>query len=70
MASYTVNSQIRIPIGLYQYIQAESDRMGVSQNAVMLMLMDMGRSLKEAPITRQVEERQGRDLLHTLQQRP
>jgi len=57
MASVTVNSQIRIPIDLYQYIQTESDRMGISQNAVMLMLMDMGRSLKEAPITRQVEER-------------
>lgn len=57
MASVTVNSQIRVPLDLYQYIQTESDRMGISQNAVMLMLMDMGRSLKEAPITRQVEER-------------
>lgn len=70
MTSYTVNSQIRIPFGLYQYIQAESDRMGVSQNAVMLMLMDMGRSLKEAPITRQLEELQAHDQLHTSRQRP
>ena len=57
MASVTVNSQIRIPLDLYQYIQTESERMGISQNAVMLMLMDMGRSLKEALITRHVEER-------------
>ena len=66
----TVATQIRIPAELFDYIRGESKRIGISQNAVMLFLMDMGRKLVEAPITRKVDEELGRDPLRTLQQRP
>lgn len=66
----TVATQIRIPAELFDYIRGESKRIGISQNAVMLFLMDMGRKLVEAPITRKVDEEFGLDPLRTLQQRP
>lgn len=65
----TIATQIRIPAELFDYIRNESRRVGVSQNAVMLFLMDMGRKLVEAPITRKVDEELGRDPLRTSQQR-
>ena len=65
MDNETVATQIRLPAELFDYIRGESKRTGVSQNGIMLILMDMGRKLMEAPITRKVDEEPGRDPLHT-----
>ena len=57
MANEMVATQIRLPAELFDYIREESKRTGVSMNGVMLFLMDMGRKLMEAPITRTVDEK-------------
>lgn len=70
MDNETVATQIRLPAELFDYIRGESKRTGVSQNAVMLFLMDMGRKLLEAPITRKVDEEPDRDPLRISLQQP
>lgn len=47
----TYSTQIRLPSELTEYIQNEAARLGVSQNAIMIMLMDMGRKVWDASIT-------------------
>ena len=42
------STQIRIPLPLAGYIEAEAERLGVSLNSVMLILMDDGKRLREA----------------------
>lgn len=70
MAKETLTTQIRLPADLFDYIRSEANRTGVSQNGIMLILMDIGRKLAEAPITRKADEEPARDPLHTSQQRP
>jgi hypothetical protein len=43
----TINTQIRIPPDLYGYVQSNSERLCVSQNAFMMILMDLGRKAYE-----------------------
>jgi|GEM_PF-6692062 len=45
-----VATQIRLAEDLYLYIKAESERLGISMNAVMNQLMDDGRRLRNAEI--------------------
>jgi len=42
MANETVNTQIRLPAGLHQYIQKEASRMGIANNAFLIMLCELG----------------------------
>ena len=53
-----VATQIRLAPEVYDYLRAESGRMGISLNALMNMLIDDGRRLKEARITLHPQEPQ------------
>lgn len=44
-------TQIRLPSELAEYIQKEAGRMGIAQNALMIMLMEMGKKMWGAKIT-------------------
>ena len=37
-----VNTQIRIPGGLHRYIQREANRIGLSNNAFLIVLCELG----------------------------
>jgi hypothetical protein len=43
MVSETVSTQIRLPADLHQYIQQEAARLGIAQNAFMIVLMEQGK---------------------------
>lgn len=46
-----VSTQIRLPAGIYQYIEQEADRMGIAKNAFLIILLEQGRKLWEADVT-------------------
>ena len=48
-----VTSQIRLPAGMHEFIQQEAERTGISQNALMLMLMELGKRVYDDPTIRQ-----------------
>ena len=48
-----ITSQIRLPAGIHAFIQQEAERTGISQNALMLMLMELGKRVYNDPAIRQ-----------------
>ena len=46
-----INTQIRLPAGIHEYIRQEADRMGIAQNAFLIILLEQGRKLWEADVT-------------------
>lgn len=46
-----VSTQIRIPVGMHEYIKKEADRMGIAQNTFLIILLEQGRKLWEADVT-------------------
>lgn len=46
-----VSTQIRIPAEMNNYMQQESDRIGIAKNAFLLILLEQGRKLWEADVT-------------------
>ena len=48
MKNEVVNTQIRLPAQMFDYIKQEAAEMGISQNAFMLVLMNHGKKLWEA----------------------
>lgn len=52
MGKITV-TQIRLPAGMHGFIQQEAERTGISQNALMLMLMELGKRVYDDPAIRQ-----------------
>lgn len=46
-------TQIRLPAGMHGFIQQEAERTGISQNALMLMLMELGKRVYDDPAIRQ-----------------
>lgn len=46
-----VSTQIRLPSGIHEYIRQEADRMGIAQNAFLIILLEQGRKLWEASVT-------------------
>jgi hypothetical protein len=49
-----VITQTRMPQDLHDYVRDNAERLGVSQNAFMMILMDLGRKVYESNIiTRQ-----------------
>ena len=46
-------TQIRLPAGIHAFIQQEAERTGISQNALMLMLMELGKRVYDDPAIRQ-----------------
>lgn len=53
MDNKTISSQIRLPANIHSYIQAEAARLGIAQNAFLIVLLEQGRKVWEAaPILR------------------
>ena len=46
-----VSPQIRLPAQMHEYIKQEADRMGIAQNAFLVILLEQGRKLWESEIT-------------------
>ena len=46
-----VSTQIRIPAEMNNYMQQESNRIGIAKNAFLLILLEQGRKLWEADVT-------------------
>lgn len=46
-----VSTQIRLPAEMHEYIKKEAERMGIAQNAVLIMLLDRGRKVWNADVT-------------------
>lgn len=51
MKGKVVATQIRLPADIHAYIQAEADRLGIAQNAFLVILLEQGRRLWEAGVT-------------------
>lgn len=41
----TVATQVRLPAELHEWIKQEAKRLGVAQNALLLILLDKGRKV-------------------------
>lgn len=50
-----VPTQVRIPVGIHEYIQQESNRMGIPQNTFLIILLEQGRKLWDAKVTHLLE---------------
>lgn len=46
-----VSTQIRLPAGIHEYIKQEADKIGIAQNAFLIILLEQGRKLWKADIT-------------------
>ena len=46
---------LRLPLALAEYVQTKAEGIGVSTNALIMMLIDMGLKLYESDIIQQVE---------------
>jgi hypothetical protein len=52
-----VTTQVRLPAGIHEFIQQEAARMGIAQNAFLVILLEQGKKLWQADVTLRVEEK-------------
>lgn len=45
-----ISTQIRLPAEIHEYIKREAERMGIAQNAFLIMLLYQGKKLWETDI--------------------
>lgn len=57
MSKDIVCTQIRLPAGIHEYIQQEADKIGIAQNAFLIILLEQGKKLWEADVTHLLEVR-------------
>jgi len=50
------STQVRLSEEIHSYIQQEAGRLGIAQNAFLLVLLDRGRKLWEEEVSQQVRE--------------
>lgn len=43
-----VSTQIRLPASIHKYIKQEAERLGIAQNAFLIVLLEQGRKLWES----------------------
>ena len=43
-----VSTQVRLPAGIHSYIKQEAARIGIAQNAFLVILLEQGKKLWEA----------------------
>ena len=53
----TVATQTRLPAEIHEYIKQEAARLGIAQNAMLVILLDRGRKLWEAEVSPHPEGR-------------
>ncbi len=46
-----ISTQVRLPARIHEYVKTEADRMGIAQNAFLVILLEQGRKLWEADVT-------------------
>ena len=51
----SVSTQIRLPAGMHEYIRQEAARMGIAQNAFLIILLEQGKKLWEAQVNLHLE---------------
>lgn len=52
-----VSTQIRIPKDIHGYIRDQAEKMGIAQNAFLIILLEQGKRLWEAEINLRVPEK-------------
>lgn len=57
MKNASVSTQVRLPVGVHEYIKQEAARMGIAQNAFLVILLEQGRKLWEADINLRPESK-------------
>ena len=50
-----ISTQIRLPAEIHEYIKQEADRMGIAQNAFLIILLEQGKKLWEADVIHLLE---------------
>lgn len=50
MENKVIATQIRLPAEIHGYIQREAARLGIAQNAFLVILLDQGRKVWEAKV--------------------
>lgn len=45
-----IQTQIRLPAGIHEYIKREAARMGIPQNTFLVILLEQGKRLWEADV--------------------
>lgn len=51
MKNKAISTQIRLPAGIHEYIKQEAARMGIAQNAFLVILLEQGKKLWESSVT-------------------
>lgn len=51
MKQEIIATQIRLPAGIHDYIKTEAARMGIANNAFLVILLQQGKKLWEASVT-------------------
>lgn len=46
-----VSTQIRLPANIHKYIKQEAERLGIAQNAFLIVLLEQGRKLWESDMS-------------------
>lgn len=49
----SIATQIRLPAEIHEYIKTEAARMGIAQNAFLIILLEQGKKLWEADVNLQ-----------------
>lgn len=57
MKNNIVTTQVRLPARIHEFIQQEAARMGIAQNAFLVILLEQGKKLWQADVTLRVEEK-------------
>ena len=55
MGKTTISTQSRLPAEIHEYIKQEAARLGIAQNAMLVILLDRGRKLWEADVSSRPE---------------
>ena len=50
MGKTTISTQTRLPADIHEYIRQEAARLGIAQNAMLVILLDRGKRLWEAEV--------------------
>ena len=50
-SSKVVATQIRLPANIHEYIRQEAERLGIAQNAFLVVLLEQGKKLWESSVT-------------------
>lgn len=50
-----VSTQVRLPAGIHSYIKQEASKMGIAQNAFLIILLEQGKKLWEAQVNLHLE---------------